>query len=79
MRVANHGIRRCVTVPPVSIAAATFAGGARKIFPPDYGFSLRAVYPVWLAVVAIQLSRMPVVCEGQTAAPPPLVAQLSVG
>ena len=43
----RYGPHRYLLLPPPSL------GGSRGIFPPDYGFSLPAVYLIWLAVVAI--------------------------
>lgn len=41
----RYGPHRFLLLPPPSL------GGPRELFPPDFGFSLPAVYAVWLAVI----------------------------
>lgn len=43
----RYGPHRFLLRPPPSL------GGSREIFPADYGFSLPAVYAIWLAVILI--------------------------
>jgi len=47
LAAARYGPGVYLFSPPPSM------GGAREIFPPNYGFSLPVVYLVWFAVVAI--------------------------
>jgi uncharacterized membrane protein len=43
----RYGPHRYLLLPPPSL------GGSREIFPADYGFSLPAVYLVWISVVLL--------------------------
>jgi uncharacterized membrane protein len=43
----RYGPQRFLLLPPPSL------GGPREIFPADYGFSLPAVYLVWISVVLL--------------------------
>ena len=43
----RYGPHRFLLLPPPSL------GGSREIFPAGYGFSLPAVYAVWLAVILL--------------------------
>jgi len=43
----RYGPHRFLLLPPPSL------GGSREIFPADYGFSLPAVYVIWLGVILI--------------------------
>ena len=43
----RYGPQHFLLLPPPSI------GGPRQLFPPDYGFSLPAVYLIWFTVVAV--------------------------
>ena len=45
--VLRYGPHHFLLLPPPSI------GGPRELFPPDYGYSLPAVYLIWFTVVAL--------------------------
>jgi uncharacterized membrane protein len=47
MSFAHYGGHAFLLIPPPSM------GSPSKLFPPDYGFPLRAVYAVWIAVVLL--------------------------